>query len=117
MELVKVGTKNIPVVPQRHARLRHLLSADDFQAIMTGDYARAAVPRPGDSDPRAAGRDPPLAVGRVRLSGGHGLWALRRGRRQQPDDGGDRRLFREALMVSGANRLGKIMDLVGAATT
>ena len=34
MELVPVGTRMIPVVAQKHARLRHYLSQEDFQKVV-----------------------------------------------------------------------------------
>ena len=114
MELVKVGTKNIPVVPQRHARLR----ASPVPIELPGHHGAGGCARESyrvlgmliPALPDAI----PLAVGRVRLSGGHGLWALRRGRRQQPDDGGDRRhCFEKALIGLRGEPPGKDHGLGG----
>jgi len=35
---VRLGERVFPVVPQKHARLRHHLNAEDFSKIMSGDY-------------------------------------------------------------------------------
>lgn len=35
---VRLGGRVLPVVPQKHARLRHHLTAEDFGQIMSGDY-------------------------------------------------------------------------------
>ena len=36
---VRLGERIFPVVPQRHARLRHYLNGADFSKIMSGQYA------------------------------------------------------------------------------
>lgn len=42
METVTIGTRRLPVVAQRHARLRRKLSVEDFQSILTKDYSHEA---------------------------------------------------------------------------
>lgn len=37
---VQLGDRTFPVVPQKHARLRHHLSGEDFNALFSKDYSK-----------------------------------------------------------------------------
>jgi hypothetical protein len=114
-ETIRIGNHVLPVVPQKHARLRNRLSAEDFQKIMSSNYAAESyrilsvlIPRLPDTIP---------------------LWEWEGYGSQEQMDNQEYiedldnspttaeivNAFETALMVSGAGRLGKIVDLVGAA--
>lgn len=39
MEIVELCGRKLPVVPQKHARLRHHLTQEDFQKILSAEYS------------------------------------------------------------------------------
>lgn len=108
---VRLGDHLLPVVPQRHARLRRSLSAKDFEAIFTAKYSTESKRVLEVLIPALA--DIPL-------------WEWEGFASQEDMDndnyieGGDRspttaeivNAFEQSLMVSGADRLGKIMGLM-----
>ena len=104
----------IPVVPQRHARLRHQLSPEDFERLMSSDYAAESyrllcvlIPAIKDTMP---------------------LWEYEGYGSQEAMDAGEYHeesdrspttdeiinAFEVAFQVSGAGRMGKIIDLIQA---
>lgn len=110
------GHKAIPVVPQKHARLRNRLSAEDFASIMGKNYAAESYRLLSILIPEVPKRIP--------------LWEYEGYGSQEHMDRGEYvddldnspttaeivNAFEKALMVSGAGRLGKIIDLVGTVT-
>lgn len=137
MELVKVGDRVIPVVAQKHARLRHHLSGEDFQKVLSKDYAHEsyrilcilipAIPL-GVRDINNPEKHavPPLPEWEWEGFGNEEAWrAYQEGDRGAYDEEADRSptgaeivdLFEKALMVNGANRLGNLLSLVRSGAT
>lgn len=113
-ELIKLGDHEVWVVPQRHARIRRRLSADDFRKIMSGDYAAEAYRILGILIPDLTEKVPlyeweGFASEEAYAKGDEGY-----------DEDKDRspttlqivEAFETALRVSGVTKLGKIIDLV-----
>lgn len=112
MELITIGNKKIPVVAQRHARLRHYLGNQDFGKLMSGDYGAESYQL--------------LSVLVPALPEAISLWEWDGyGSQEQAEQGNyiedadcspttDEIVvaFETVLKVNGAGRLGKIMDLV-----
>lgn len=121
METTMLGGREFPVVPQKHARLRHRLSAADFEAMMSQNYGveshrvlsiliPALVPNPNAEPPRR----------------GYPVWewegyvsedAMKAGEYDEDNDPSPTTeeivaAFEKVLMVNGADRLGKILDAV-----
>jgi hypothetical protein len=115
---VVIGDHVLPVVAQRHARLRHHLNGDDFAKLMSADYSTEAyrilsvlipalpdaIPEyewegfstPGDwEDYKAGNRD-----------------AYQEELDKSPTPDEVVAAFEEALKVNGAGRLGNVMSLV-----
>lgn len=114
METITLGNhKGIPVVPQKHARLRNRLSAQDFRAVMTGNYA-------AESYRLLCILIPPVAAIPLWEYEGYGSQEhMDRGEYvDELDNGPDTaqivNAFEVALKVSGAGRVGKILDLIGS---
>lgn len=112
METVKIGDHVLPVVPQRHARLRHLLSPEDFQAILTKDYARETYRVLGILIPALPERIPQWEwegyASEEAMANDEYVEDLDKG----PTTADIVNAFETALKVSGAGRLGKIIELV-----
>lgn len=128
MELLTICDRQIPVVPQRHARLRHLLTEDDFRKIMSKDYAAESYRVLAILIPALLPKNNPNGVPEWEWEG----FTTREGWEKYKD--GDSSAYDEekdpspttaeivaafemALMVSGANRLGKILGLVNSGAT
>lgn len=125
-ETVTLGKYTFPVVAQKHARLRHRLSADDFQSIMSENYGAESYRILCVLIPAL---DPASRQNVNAGSGGMPLWewegfnspeAMEADEWDEENDPSPTtseivNAFETALMVSGANRLGKIVDLVSAA--
>ncbi len=114
METITLGNhKGIPVVPQKHARLRHRLSASDFRSVMTGNYA-------AESYRLLCILIPPVENIPLWEYEGYGSQEhMDRGEYvDELDNGPDTaqivNAFEVALKVSGAGRVGKILDLIGS---
>lgn len=111
-EVVKVGRHVLPVVPQKHARLRHKLSAADFQGIMSMNY--------GHETYRVLGVLIPALHEHVPEWEWEGYSSEEAWKAGEYSEEGDNSpltseivdAFEKALMVSGAGRLGKIIDLI-----
>lgn len=123
MELVQIGDQKIPVVAQRHARLRHLLKAEDFQKILTKDYAQEAYRILSILIPAL-----PAAIPEYEWEGFTSEEAWKRyeeGDRSAYIEDQDHsptpmeivQCFETALMVNGASRLGKVLGLVQSGAT
>jgi hypothetical protein len=111
-EVVKLGNHVLPVVPQKHARLRHKLSAADFQAIMSGNYGHETYRVLGVLIPALHEHVPEWEY-----EGYASEEAWKAGEYSEEGDNGPLTseivdAFEVALKVSGAGRLGKILDLV-----
>lgn len=112
MELITIGDKKIPVVAQRHARLRHYLGNQDYKVLMSGNYGAESYQL--------------LSVLVPALPGVIALWewdgygsqeAAEQGTYVEEQDRSPTTdeivvAFETVLKVNGAGRLGKIMDLV-----
>lgn len=119
--------KNIPVVPQKHAKLRRHLTRDMFQRLMTKDYSTEAYRTLCILIPAI---DPSTPINQAN-GGGIPLWEFDGYLSQEAmdNDQWDEKndpspttaelvnAFETALMVNGVGRLGKIMDLVSSAGT
>lgn len=130
METITLGRRtDIPVVAQKHAKLRNRLSRKDFEGLMSGDYGTESyrllcvlIPY---IDPQSK-QNKALPEG-----GGIPLWewegyasqeAMEAGEYDEeldnsPDTAQIVHAFETALMVAGAGRLGKIISLVEGVTT
>ncbi|MBA2726478.1 MAG: hypothetical protein H0U53_10850 [Actinobacteria bacterium] len=111
-EVIKVGRHPLPVVPQKHARLRHNLSAADFQALMSSNYGHEAYRVLGILIPQLHQVMPEWEF---QGFGSEEAWksdaydeALDNG----PTTAEIVEAFKQALIVNGAGELGKIIDLV-----
>jgi hypothetical protein len=124
-QVVKVGDVDIIVVPQKHARLRRRLSAEDFGQLMSANYAHEAY--------RVLGVLIPDLHKKIKEHEWEGFakeddWRtwVDSGKQEDPrsDEQADQEedqlgpttaeivlLFETAFKVSGAQRLGKLVDL------
>jgi len=119
---VRLGERVFPVVPQKHARLRHHLNAEDFGKIMSGDYGHHSY------------RVLTILVPALETMPEHEwegfqsqeAWdRYQAGDREAYDENNDPSpttddiiaAFQTALEVSGAGRLGKLLNLISRATT
>jgi hypothetical protein len=108
---VTVGESIITVVPQKHARLRRQLSAEDFAKIMSQDYS-------GESY-RVLSILIPTLPDTIPLWKWEGYGSQEAMDNDVYDEAEDQSpttaeivdLFEAAFLVSGADRLGKIVDL------
>lgn len=111
-ETVTIGDHVLPVVPQRHARLRHQLSPEDFTAIMSGNYGRESY--------RVLGILIPALPTMIPLYEWEGYVSEEAMDADDYDESKDKSpttaeiidAFETAFRVSGAGRLGKIVDLI-----
>lgn len=122
MEYVTLGDHRVPVVAQRHARLRHKLSKDDFQKIMTMDYGTESyrvlsvlIPWMVQINQETGIPNLPL----YEFEGYRSQEAMEAGDYQEEYDRSPTSeeivlAFEKALMVGGASRLGKLMNLLQA---
>jgi hypothetical protein len=137
MELVAVGGRMIPVVPQKHARLRHYLGTEDFQKVLSKDYGHEtyrilSIIVPAISHGVRDTSDPerfavqPIPEWEWEGFGSEGAWeAYKAGDRDAYNEEDDHSptgaeivdLFEKALMVNGANRLGNLLNLVRSGAT
>lgn len=112
METTKIGEHTLPVVPQRHAYLKHKLSAEDFTRIMSQDYGAESYRVLSILIPELPKQIP--------------LWEWEGYASQEAMDAGDYNeaedkspttaeiidAFEKAFFVSGAGKMGKIVDLI-----
>lgn len=129
-ELVRLGASNFPVVPQPHARLRHYLTGEDFDSIMSGDYAKNAyrilcilIPALDPKSPMniAAGGGGMAEYEWEGFASREDMDAYRAGDRsvysdeaaaKAPDFDQITLAFEMAVNVNGGARLGKLLGLV-----
>jgi hypothetical protein len=137
MDFVTVGRRMIPVVAQKHARLRHHLNQDDFQKVFSKDYGHEtyrilsvlvpAIPlgvRDLDNPERYT-VDPIHEWEWEGFTSAEAWEAYKNGDRNAYDEDGDGsptgaeivELFEKSLMVNGANRLGNLLSLVRSGAT
>lgn len=129
MDTVTLGDyRNIPVVPQRHAKLRRHLTGEMIQRLMTKDYSTEAYRTLCVLIPAI---DPSSKQNQAAGGGGIPLWEwegyVSEEAMQNDDYDEDAdcspttaeivQAFETALMVSGANRLGNIISLVQSGAT
>lgn len=115
---VKLGEHVLPVVPQKHARLRNKLSPEDFRAIMSRDYSTHAYRVLTILIPAMIGDNP--SSPRYPEWEFDGYTSEQAWKNQEYDEELDKSpltseivdAFEKALMVSGADRLGKIVSLI-----
>lgn len=111
MRLIRICGKDIPVVAQKHAKLRNRLSRADLEAIMTSDYAAQSYRVLGILIPALPEAIPlwewegylsqeDMEAYRIDLEGGNA-----------PTTEEMVNAFEAAFLESGADRLGKIVDL------
>lgn len=118
---VFLGGRVFPVVPQKHARLRHHLSMQDFQTLMSRDYGHHAYRLLCILIPALE------TYPEYEFEGFHNdedYKAYMEGDRSRYNEDDDPsptsdqivEAFETALKVSGAGRLGKLMTLLQATT-
>jgi hypothetical protein len=137
MELVSVGNRMIPVVAQKHARLRHYLNAEDFQKVFSSEYSHESyrilsilipsIPNgvPSLDNPNVHSVQPIPEWEWDGFASEDAWLAYKSGDRDAYDESADRSptgaeivdLFEKALMVNGANRLGNLLSLVKSGAT
>lgn len=122
-QVVKVGEKDVIVVPQKHARLRRRLSAEDFGKIMSADYGQESYRILGVLVPDLHKKIPEHEWEGFANKEDWETWKI-----EGEDPRDDRvaeeeeevcgpttaemiNLFETAFRVSGAQRLGKLVDL------
>lgn len=118
MEKITLGKyKGIPVVSQKHARLRHLLSRKDFEQILSEKYCEESyrvlcilIPaiKPGPNQP---------GIPEYEYAGYISQEAMDNDAYDEENDLGPTtaeivNAFEVSLMVSGADRVGKVLSLV-----
>lgn len=116
-ETVRMSGQLIPVVPQKHARLRRYLKPGDLQKIFGKEYSVESYRILGILIPEL-----PNAIPKYKWEGFPSQEAMDR---DEYTDEGDSSpttaeivdAFSKSLTVGGADRLGKIMDLVSAGAT
>ena len=112
METVNIGDHTLPVVPQRHARLKHNLSSEDFEKLMSRDY--------GSESYRVLGILIPALPETIPLYEWEGFASEEAMQNDDYDEAADKspttfeiiNAFEVAFNVSGAGRMGKIVDLI-----
>lgn len=114
MDTVQLGRYVLPVVPQKHARLRHRLSAEDFQKVFSGEYSHESYRVLGVLIPALPEPMPEWE------------WDGYTSEEAQKNDDYNEDLdpspttaqiveaFEKALTVSGAGRLGKLLELISS---
>lgn len=134
LKYVQLGDHTYPVVPQKHARLRHHLSGADFQAIFSKDYAAnsykilailiPAVARGVKSLDSEGFAVPPMTEYEWEgFTSQEALDAYRAGNRDAYDEENDpsptgdqiAEAIEAALAVNGAGRVGKLINLITTA--
>lgn len=133
MGIIRLGdTEGIPVVPQKHARLRRYLNYDDFTQILSKKYSENSyrllcilVPAIDPKNPESVQAG--TAIQEWEFDGFPTEEAWRRYHGGEPDAYDEDNdpcptpdeiaiAFEIALRVNGAGRLGKIVTLVQSAT-
>jgi hypothetical protein len=112
MELITLGDKKLPVVAQRHARLRHYLSKTDFSVLMSAQYGPESYKLLSVLVPTL-----PETMPEWEWNGYASAEAEKVGDYVESSDRSPTTeeivvAFETVLKVNGAGRLGKIMDLV-----
>lgn len=132
MGTIRLGNTPLPVVPQKHAKLRRYLSYGDFQAILSKDYSEKAyrllcilVPAMDPSINKNVVEGTAIQEWEFDGFPTEELWERYKGgdleAYDEDVDPGPTTdeiavAFETALKVNGAGRLGKIITLVEAAT-
>lgn len=123
METVVISGQRIPVVPQRHARLRNFLKGNDVQKVLTGNYGHESYKVLSVLIPAL-----PAAIPEYQWEGfsSEGAWqrwkegaedAYVESEDSSPTGAEIVDAFEKALMVNGADRLGKLLNLVQSGAT
>jgi hypothetical protein len=122
-EFIQLCGHNLPVVAQRHARLRHHLTGEDFNKVLSKDYSTEAyrvlsilIPALPDAIPEYVWEG----------FGTQEAWeSYMRGNRDEYNEDNDNSptpddiaaAFEKALNVNGANRLGKLLTVINSGAT
>lgn len=112
METAVIGEHRLPVVPQRHAYLKHKLNAEDFERIMSQDY--------GVESYRVLSVLIPELPKQIPLYEWEGYASEEAMENDEYDESLDKSpttaeiidAFETAFIVSGAGKMGKIIDLI-----
>lgn len=112
LKKIQVQDKEITVVPQKHARLRHRLSSQDFSKLATADYAGETYRLLDVLVPDLKNHFKPYE-----WEGFTSQTAMENDEYDEDNDPSPTTaeivdLFEAAIQVNGADRLGKILDLV-----
>lgn len=122
-EFITIAGHDLPVVAQKHARLRHHLSGQDFQKILTKDYAHESyrvlcilIPalRPAIPEHEWEGFTTAEAWEAYK-SGDREAYIEAEDSSPTPDEiiGA----MEKSLQVNGAGRLGKLLSLIQSGAT
>jgi hypothetical protein len=127
MELLSICSRQIPVVAQKHARLRHLLKEDDFQRIASKDYSTESYRILSILIPALLPQNNSNGIPEWEWDGyvSRDAWERAKQGEDTYDEANDPSpttaemvaAFELALMVSGAGRLGKVLNLVQSGAT
>jgi hypothetical protein len=124
METVAISGKRVAVVPQRHARLRRRLSAEDFTAILSKNYGHESYRVLGVLVPDLHQTVPEHEWEGFASRDEWQAWKETEEDPRSPDVADEESdtigpttaeiadLFETAFRVSGAGRLGKLVDLL-----
>lgn len=120
METIKIGDKIIPVVPQKHARLRHRLKPGDLQSILSREYSHQSyrvlsilVPLLPETVPEWEWDGFPTEdVWGAYQDGNEDAFDEDNIPASSPDVDQIVAAFEKALTVNGAGRLGKLLSLI-----
>jgi hypothetical protein len=122
-EFIELCGHKMPVVAQKHARLRHHLSGEDFNKILSKDYSTESyrvlsilIPALPDAVPEHVWEG---------FSTKEKWESYQRGNRDEYNEDEDNSptpddiagAFELALNVNGANRLGKLLRIINSSAT
>jgi hypothetical protein len=122
-EFVDLCGQRMPVVAQRHARLRHHLSGEDFNKILSKDYSTESYRVLSILIPALPGAVPEYVwegfdsaeAWESYQSGNRDAYDEEKDTSPTPDDIAG--AFELALNVNGANRLGKLLRVINSGAT
>jgi hypothetical protein len=118
-EFVKLAGHLLPVPPQPHARLRHHLSADDFQRVMGAEYSAHTyrilsvfIPELPRQIPEYVWEGMPDQETLDRYRAGDEIVYDDEAAGKSPDFDQIANAFEVAVKVNGGDRVGKLLGLI-----
>lgn len=122
-QVVTIGDKSVIVVPQKHARLRRRLSGEDLSRLLSGDYGHQTYRVLGVLVPDLHRKVPEWEWEGFKDKNDWERWREDAEDPRDPEQADHEeeqygpttdeivRLFEAAFRVSGAQRLGKLVDI------